>query len=373
MRQTDTMTVTVDCLVIGAGVVGLAVARRLSLGGRDVVVVDEADGIGTQTSSRNSEVIHAGICYPRESAKARHCVAGRQMLYRYCNDRGIDHRRIGKLIVATDSDQLARLDAIAAAAAANGVDDLRLLSRDDLASIEPGLDCAGALHSPSTGIIDSHGLMRALHRDAEDAGATTALRTRITGGHIGRGQLVIELDGTAISCRTVVNAAGLGAWDVARGIEGLPPQTIPRRFLAKGNYFVLDGGRVPFSQLVYPVPVGGGLGVHLTLDLAGQARFGPDVEWTDHIDYHVDAARADQFYAAIRRYWPGLPNNSLVPAYCGIRPKLSGPGDGDSDFLIQGPAAHGTPGLVNLFGIESPGLTSCLPIAEAVTSIVEDR
>ena len=373
MRQTDTMTATIDCLVIGAGAVGLAVARRLALGGRDVVMVDEADAIGTQTSSRNSEVIHAGIYYPPGSAKAQHCVAGRQMLYRYCSDRGIAHRRIGKLIVATDSGQLGRLDAIAAAAAANGVDDLRRLNRVDLASIEPALECAGALHSPSTGIIDGHGLMRSLHRDAADAGATTVLRTRVTGGHIGRGQLVIELDGTATSCRTVVNAAGLGAWGVARGIKGVPPETIPRRFLAKGNYFVLESGRVPFSQLVYPVPVGGGLGVHLTLDLAGQARFGPDVEWTDHIDHHVDAARADQFYAAIRRYWPGLPDNSLVPAYCGIRPKLSGPGDGDSDFLIQGPAAHGTPGLVNLFGIESPGLTSCLSIAEAVASMVDVR
>jgi L-2-hydroxyglutarate oxidase LhgO len=369
------MSETLDCLVIGAGVIGLAVARDLAMAGREVVVIDEADGVGTQTSSRNSEVIHAGIYYPAGSSKAHLCVVGRAMLYRYCTEHGVAHRKIGKLIVATDTEQLGRLDAIAARAAANGVTDLQRLDRAGAAALEPDLDCLGALLSPSTGIVDSHGLMASLQHDAEVAGATTILRTGFSTGRVHNGKVVVDLDGTEVECTTVINCAGLGAWDVASAITGFPRELVPDRFLAKGNYFVLESGRVPFSRLIYPVPADGGLGVHLTLDLGGQARFGPDVEWLDHmniadVDYEVDPDRGDRFYDAIRRYWPDLPTDSLVAGYCGVRPKLSGPGQPDADFLIQGPADHGIPGLVNLFGIESPGLTSSLAIAQVVAEMV---
>ncbi|OZG25979.1 FAD-dependent oxidoreductase [Williamsia sp. 1138] len=363
------MTETVDCLVIGAGVIGLAVARALALSGREVVIVDAEDSIGTQTSSRNSEVIHAGIYYPTGSMKARLCVRGREMLYEYCADRGIEHRRPGKLIVATDPEQVPKLIAIKALAAANGVLDLRRVGADELADLEPELAALEALLSPSTGIVDSHGLMSALHRDAGDAGATTAFRTRVTSGRVVDGRPEIDLDGTPVRCGTMINCAGLGAWGVAQAIDGFPMEQVPKRALAKGNYYSLAHGRAPFSHLVYPVPADGGLGVHLTLDLAGQARFGPDVEWVDDVDYTVDADRANGFYAEIRKYWPQLPDDALSPAYSGIRPKLVGRGEPNADFLIQGPSEHGIGGLINLFGFESPGLTSCLAIADIVAAL----
>ena len=366
----------VDCVVIGAGVIGLAIARQLARTGREVLIIERAELVGSETSSRNSEVIHAGIYYPEGSAKARFCTTGRDKLYAYCTDRGVDHRRIGKLIVASDADQVDRLASIAGAAKANGVNDLRLVHSDELADLEPDLRAEQALLSPSTGIVDSHGLMTALQHDAEEAGATTVLRSAVAGGSVaavdGRGpSIVLTIDGTDIACSAVVNSAGLDAWDVAAALDGFPAEHIPKRFYAKGNYYAPAGVKVPFSRLIYPIPVDGGLGVHLTLDLGGQARFGPDVEWVDRIDHNVDPSRADSFYSEIRRYWPALPDDSLTPAYCGIRPKLSGPGEPVADFLIQGPVQHGIAGLVNLFGIESPGLTSCFAIAEAVAAALD--
>lgn len=365
----------VDCVVVGAGVVGLAVARRLARTGREVIVLEAADAIGTGTSSRNSEVIHAGIYYPTGSLRARLCVPGRDALYEYCATHGVEHRRIGKLIVATEEDQLPKLAAIRTQAAANGVADLEEIDAATARAWEPNLRTVGALLSPSTGIVDSHGLMLALLGDAEEAGAMLALLSPLERAHRSAGGFELEVGGAEpmrIACSTLVNAAGLGAWAVARGLEGLDAGHVPPRVLAKGNYYALAAGRSPFSRLVYPVPVEGGLGVHLTLDLAGQARFGPDVEWlgdrTEPVDYAVDPVRADSFYGAVRAYWPGLPDGALVPAYSGVRPKLSGPGQPQADFLIQGPEAHGIDGLVNLFGIESPGLTSCLAIADRVAS-----
>ena len=363
----------VECVVVGAGVVGLAVARRLAQAGREVIVLEAADAIGTGTSSRNSEVIHAGIYYPTGSLRARLCVPGRDALYDYCAAHGVEHRRVGKLIVATEEAQLPKLAAIRAQAAANGVTDLTEIDAATAQAWEPNLRTVGALLSPSTGIIDSHGLMLALLGDAEEAGTMLALLSPLLRSHRTAGGFELEVGGAEpmrIACTTLVNAAGLGAWAVARGLEGLDATHVPPRVLAKGNYYALAAGRSPFSRLVYPVPVEGGLGVHLTLDLAGQARFGPDVEWLGDlkgaVDYAVDPARADSFYGAVRAYWPGLPDGALVPAYSGVRPKLSGPGQPQADFLIQGPGIHGVDGLVNLFGIESPGLTSCLAIADAV-------
>ena len=369
----------VECVVVGAGVVGLAVARRLARAGREVIVLEAADAIGTGTSSRNSEVIHAGIYYPTGSLRARLCVPGRDALYHYCAAHGVEHRRIGKLIVATEENQLPKLAAIRAQAAANGVTDLTEIDAATAMRWEPNLRTVGALLSPSTGIIDSHGLMLALLGDAEEAGAMLALQSPLLRSHRTADGFELEVGGAEpmrLACSTLVNAAGLGAWAVARGLEGLDAAHVPPRVLAKGNYYALAAGRSPFSRLVYPVPVEGGLGVHLTLDLAGEARFGPDVEWLGDvaghvegpIDYAVDPVRADSFYGAVRAYWPGLPDHALVPAYSGVRPKLSGPGQPQADFLIQGPGTHGMEGLVNLFGIESPGLTSCLAIANAVAA-----
>lgn len=370
----------VECVVVGAGVVGLAIARRLAQAGREVIVLEAADAIGTGTSSRNSEVIHAGIYYPTGSLRARLCVAGRDLLYRYCAEHGVAHRRLGKLIIATEDSQLPRLDAIRAQAAANGVTDLYAIDAATARAWEPNLRTVGALVSPSTGIIDSHGLMLALLGDAEESGAMLALRSPLEQSHRDAAGFVLEVGGAdpmRLGCATLVNAAGLGAWAVAAGLEGFPPAQVPPRVLAKGNYYALGQGRSPFSRLVYPVPVDGGLGVHLTLDLAGQARFGPDVEWLADadadavIDYAVDPARAETFTDSVRAYWPGLPDGALVPAYSGVRPKLSGPGQPQRDFLLQGPESHGIPGLVNLFGIESPGLTSCLAIADAVAALLD--
>ncbi|PKO61303.1 MAG: FAD-dependent oxidoreductase [Betaproteobacteria bacterium HGW-Betaproteobacteria-18] len=357
----------VDCVVVGAGVVGLAVARALALQGREVLVLEAANAIGTGTSSRNSEVIHAGIYYAPGSLKARLCVQGRALLYDYCQERGINHRRCGKLIVATSSAQVAQLQGIADQALRNGVADLRLLSDEEARQIEPQLVCQAALLSPSTGIVDSHGLMLALLGDLENAGGVLALNSPLEKAFIGASGIELHAaDGTRLQARTVVNAAGLQAPALAAQFAGLDPQHVPTAFYAKGNYFTL-ATRAPFSHLIYPVPQAAGLGVHLTLDLGNQAKFGPDVQWVDAPDeLTVDPARGDGFYAEVRKYWPGLPDGALLPGYAGIRPKISGPGEPARDFVIQGPSEHGVPGLVNLFGIESPGLTSCLAIGNLV-------
>jgi L-2-hydroxyglutarate oxidase LhgO len=358
----------VECVVIGAGVIGLAVARRLARAGREVIVLEAAEGIGTVTSSRNSEVIHAGIYYPAGSLMARMCVSGKRALYEYCGDHGIPHRNCGKLIVATAPKETLRLQSIRAHAEANGVLDLQTLSGEAARALEPALNCDAALLSPSTGIIDSHAFMLALRGDAEDAGAACAFHTPLLRAKALAGRIELDAGGIApitLECRLLVNAAGLGAPAVARSIDGMPIDLIPQAYLAKGNYFSCSA-RAPFSRLIYPVPEPGGLGVHLTLDMAGQARFGPDVEWIDAIDYAVDPARAERFYPAIRRYWPALPDGALIPSYSGIRPKIVPPAVAVQDFLIQGPPHHGVDGLINLFGIESPGLTSSLAIADYV-------
>jgi len=354
--------------VIGAGVIGLAAARRLAQAGREVVVLEAAEGIGTITSSRNSEVIHAGIYYPAGSLMARMCVSGRQMLYEYCREHGVPHRNCGKLIVATTAKETEKLQSIRAHAEANGVVDMQTLSGDAARALEPALNCDAALLSPSTGIIDSHTYMLALRGDAEDAGAAFAFHTPVLAAKAVQGGIELDAGGETpmnLACDLLINAAGLSAPAVARGIDGMPIDLIPHAYLAKGNYFSCSA-RAPFSHLIYPVPEPGGLGVHLTLDMAGQARFGPDVEWVDLIDYAVDPARAERFYPAIRRYWPALPDSALMPSYSGIRPKIVPPAVASQDFLIQGPKDHGVAGLINLFGIESPGLTSSLAIADYV-------
>ena len=363
----------VDCIVIGAGVVGLAVARRLAREGREVVVVEAEDAIGTHTSSRNSEVIHAGIYYAPGSLKARLCVPGRQALYAYCDAHGVAHRRCGKLIVAASDEQRPALARLRAQALANGVDDLRELSAAQARAMEPELSCVAALLSPSTGIIDSHAYMLALQGDAEARGAVLALRSPVEAGRAGAGGIELEVGGeqrTRIDARWVVNSAGLHAQRVAASLAGFPAAQVPPCHYAKGNYYTL-AGRAPFSRLIYPIPEAAGLGVHLTLDLAGQARFGPDVEWIAAIAYRVDPRRADAFYREIRRYWPRLPDGALAPGYSGIRPKLQAPGEPARDFLIQGPRDHGIAGLVNLFGIESPGLTASLAIADCVLGLLD--
>lgn len=364
----------VDCVVVGAGVVGLAVARALAQAGRDVLVLEACDAIGTQTSARNSEVIHAGIYYPAGSLKARLCVRGKALLYAYCAERNLPHQRCGKLIVATDDLQRAQLQGIAAKAAANGVHDLVSLSAAQARALEPALHCVAALHSPSTGIVDSHALMLSLLGDVEAAGGVLALNSPLAGMDVARGAIELEAkDGTQLRAHTVVNAAGHGAPALAALTKGLAPAYIPQAYFAKGSYFTL-AGRSPFSHLIYPVPEAAGLGVHLTLDLGGQARFGPDVQWVDNAhDLQVEPARGEAFYAEVRRYWPALADGALLPAYAGMRPKISGPGEPAADFVIQGPAVHGVPGLVNLFGIESPGLTSALAIAETVAAMLQAR
>ncbi|MFZ5792072.1 MAG: NAD(P)/FAD-dependent oxidoreductase [Pseudomonadota bacterium] len=364
---------TVECAVIGAGVIGLAVARRLARAGREVVVLEAADAIGTVTSSRNSEVIHAGIYYPAGSLKARLCVEGRRRLYDFCATHGVAHKRLGKLIVATSPAQISELEALKAKAAANGVSDLEWRDAEAVHALEPELACVAALLSPSTGIVDSHGLMLALQGDGEAVGAGLALDTPVLGGAIEDGGILLHVGGAQpmrLRCRIVVNAAGLGAQAIARALQGLDPATVPGLYYAKGNYFTLSG-RTPFRHLIYPVPEPGGLGVHVTLDLQGRARFGPDVEWVTKLCYAVDPRRAERFYDAVRRYWPALPDGALLPGYAGIRPKLSPAGHPSDDFVIQGPAAHGVPGLVNLYGIESPGLTSCLAVADEVAALLD--
>lgn len=363
----------VDVVVIGAGVVGLAVARALALQRREVMVLEREATIGAGTSSRNSEVIHAGIYYPAGSLKARLCVQGREWLYAYCVERAVAHRRCGKLIVAHTPSQVAALPGIVQTAAANGVVDLRLLGRSEAQALEPQLECEAALLSSSTGIVDSHGLMLSLQGDLEHAGGLVACHTGVRALRAHEQGIDVQTDdGTVLRARTVVNAAGLWACDLAQRTEGLDPAHVPTPWYAKGSYFSLSS-RAPFQRLIYPAPEPdrhlAGLGVHLTLDLGGQAKFGPDVQWTDDPqDLAVDPARSEAFYAEVRRYWPALPDGALLPGYAGIRPKISGPDQPSADFRIDGPERHGVAGLVNLFGIESPGLTSCLALGQAVAS-----
>ena len=364
----------IDCVVIGAGVVGLAVARRLAQSGRDTVVIEAETLIGSHTSSRNSEVVHAGIYYPKGSLKARFCVEGKKMLYRYCAGRGITVNHCGKLIVATNDAQVTTLKGIIEKARANGVDDLVLLTQAEALAREPNLTCVAAVDSPSTGIVDSHGFMLGLEGDFEEAGGMLAFASPLESARCeAAGGITLVTAGAEpmeLRADVVVNSAGLFAPDLARKFTGLPPATVPPTYYCKGNYYSL-AGKSPFARLIYPVPEAAGLGVHLTIDLGGQARFGPDVEWIDSIDYAVDPTRADSFYAAIRTYWPALPDGALMPGYSGIRPKLQGPKEPAGDFVVQGPREHGVKGLVNLYGIESPGLTAALAIAEYVHLLLE--
>jgi L-2-hydroxyglutarate oxidase LhgO len=379
------MTDRIDCLVVGAGVVGLACARALAQAGLEVVITEGEERIGSGVSARNSEVVHAGLYYPAGSLKSTLCVRGRQMLYEFCAARGVAHRRCGKLIVATRAQDAAQLETIRERGGANGVDDLQWLTRAQALALEPELECQAALWSPSSGIVDSHGLMTALLGDAERAGAALAITSRFIGASRERGAWRVRVRAGAsgepdfeMEAAWLVNAAGLDAQAVAATIDSFPGDAIPARHLAKGHYFAL-AGRAPFTRLIYPTPADGGLGVHLTLDLGGQARFGPDVEWLAassaagcELNYDVDTSRAPAFAAEVRRYWPRLPDGAIAPAYTGIRPKLSGPGEPAADFRIDGPAQHGCAGVMQLFGIESPGLTSSMAIAECVAAIVNE-
>ncbi len=360
----------VDCVVIGAGVIGLSVARAMGLG-TDVLVLESQPAFGMGVSSRSSEVIHAGLYYPTGSLKAQLCVRGRDLLYAYCTQRAVPHQRCGKLLVATRQDQEAALQAIWEQAHANGVHDLTWLDAAQVRGLEPQLSVTAALLSPSTGIVDTHSLMLSLLADVESQGGMLATHTTVVGATCSAAGIELTMaDGSALRAQRVVNAAGLQATGLAQAFDGMPVRCIPQTWWAKGNYFSL-AGRAPFRHLVYPVPEPGGLGIHLTLDLGGQARFGPDVQWVEHADdLVVDPDRAAAFEAGVRRYWPELPEGALTPAYAGIRPKISGPGEPAADFVIQGEAVHGVRGLVNLFGIESPGLTSALAIGERVANLL---
>lgn len=363
----------IDVAVIGAGVIGLAVARALAMAGREVVILEAENAFGTATSARNSEVIHAGLYYPPGSLRATLCVRGKTLLYDFCAGHGVAHQRIGKLIVATEPAELPLLDQLAMQATACGVHDLQRLTAAEAHALEPEIRCVGALLSPSTGIVDSHGLMLALLGEAEAHGAMLALCSPVVSGVVATSGFELEVGGASPSrllARTLVNAAGLGAPALARALSGFPADRVPRDHLAKGCYFTLPG-KAPCQRLVYPAPgASGHLGVHLTLDLGGQARFGPSFAWVEAIDYQVDLHEADHFYAAVRRYLPGLADGALQPGYAGIRPKISAPGEPAADFRIDGPAQHGVPGLVQLFGIESPGLTASLAIAERVQHLL---
>jgi L-2-hydroxyglutarate oxidase LhgO len=363
----------VDIVVVGAGVIGLAVARRFALAGLSTVIIEAEAAFGSATSSRNSEVIHAGIYYGGTPLKERLCTRGRDLLYRYCAAREVPHRRLGKLIIAFADDEIAALEKIAATGRAAGVDDLRFLSGAEALYLEPELACRAALFSPSTGIINSHAYMLALLHDAESAGAVFARRTtvtRLSRAATGWAVHVAGEEEPVLTSRHVVNTAGHGAQALAMQTEGLRAAQIPPLHYARGNYFVYTG-RVPFTHLIYPVPVRGGLGTHLTLDMSGAARFGPDVEWIDKIDDRVDDGRGPHFRSAAQRIWPAIQTELLVPGYSGIRPKLSGPGDPPADFVIQGPETHGLPDMVMLYGIESPGLTASLAIADEVAERLE--
>ena len=367
-----------DAIVVGAGVVGLAVARALARAGREVIVLERERLIGSHTSARNSEVIHAGIYYPKGSAKARLCVAGKRMLYDYAAAHGVPHRRIGKIIVATEPEQEGALAGVAAAAEANGVEAMRFLSAAELRKMEPALRASAGLLSGSTGIVDSHALMLSLQGEIEDAGGAVALETRFLAARPVAGGFEVTAESgprdrterVTLATGILVNAAGLFAGEVGAGIEGLVAPWRREVFYCKGNYFGVSA-RVPFDHLIYPIPERDGLGVHLTIDMGGRSKFGPDTEWVEGIDYGLDPRRGDGFYAAIRRYWPGLAVGALVPDYTGIRPKLAPAGGAATDFTIEGPETHGVPGLVSLYGIESPGLTASLAIAEAAAGLVE--
>jgi L-2-hydroxyglutarate oxidase LhgO len=360
-------------LVIGAGVVGLAAARACALAGHDVIVAEATPGIGNGVSSRNSEVVHGGMYYPTGSLRAHHCPRGRRLLYAYCESHGVPHKRCGKLIVATNPAELAKIESIHKQGLTNGVEGLEIIYGNAVNALEPALSCIAAVHSPQTGIVDSHAFMLALQGDLEDRGGMIAFNTRVerlAHGAAGWDVTYVGAERGSLQVDAVINSAGLGAPAIAAATENYPQARVPKITMAKGNYFGFSG-RPAFSRLIYPAPVDGGLGIHVTLDLAGRMRFGPDVEWIKDENYAVDPSRADSFYARIRTYWPGLPDHSLVPDYAGIRPKLSGPGEPAVDFVIEGPAAHGVPNLVNLFGIESPGLTSSLSLADATVAELE--
>jgi L-2-hydroxyglutarate oxidase LhgO len=359
-------------LVAGAGVVGLAVARALSLRGHEIIVAEKADAIGSGTSSRNSEVLHGGMYYPTGSLKARFCVEGRRSLYAYCESHGVPYRRCQKLIVATSASEEAKIAAIYRLGLDNDVEGLSQLTGDEARRLEPNLFCTAAVLSKETGIIDTHALMLALRGDLESSGGALALRTPLESVTRERDGWLARFGGQepeTMAIDAFVNCAGLDAQNVAARVDGFPASRIPKLTLAKGNYFSCAGPQA-FSRLIYPAPVDGGLGVHVTFDLTGRVRFGPDVEWIDEIDYDVRPERALSFYDAIRRYWPGLPDNALSPDYAGVRPKISGPGQTPADFVIDGPNDHGLPGLVHLFGVESPGLTSSLAIANYVARLL---
>lgn len=369
---------SIDIAVIGAGVVGLAIAAGLAEAGREVVVLEAEDAIGTATSSRNSEVIHAGIYYPEGSLKAELCVRGRELLYAYGKSHGVTAKTVGKLIVINEQSQMPALEALYQQGLKNGVTDLKMISGAKALQMEPNLKALAALYSPSTGLVDSHALMLALQGDLENAGGVVALKSPVRGARVIKGDKTVELTvgGTTpstLNCRLLINAAGHGAWALAKALDGLDPARIPPHHLAKGNYFMLSG-KAPFSRLVYPLPTKASLGIHYTLDLGGQGRFGPDVEWVQDMDLNVDPARAESFYASIRHYWPELPDGVLQPGYAGIRPKIQAAGEGPHDFVILGPDADATghsggPRVIELFGIESPGLTASLAIAEKVAAL----
>jgi L-2-hydroxyglutarate oxidase LhgO len=371
------MVERIDCVVVGAGAVGLAIAQALATAGREVLVLEAAETFGTMTSSRNSEVIHAGLYYPPGSLKARYCRRGRDLLYAWLRSHGIEHVCCEKLVVATDEAEVDQLRGVQARALANGVEDIRWLSEDEAHALEPELRCLAALHSPSTGIFDSHGYMLSLKGAAEAEGAMFAFHARVIGGAVREDGILLRIangdrsqengsgEDIELLCATVVNSAGLGSQALSRAIAGVPPASIPPLHYSKGCYFSL-AGRPPFQRLVYPPPDHASIGLHYTRDLAGRGRFGPDAQWVDTVDYTVDGVRAELFYASIRRYWPGLKEGTLAPDYAGIRPKIQAPGEQPVDFVIQGRETHGVPGLIALYGIESPGLTSSLAIAEAV-------
>ena len=364
-----------EVVVIGAGIVGLAIARGLALAGREVIVIEANELIGSGISSRNSEVIHAGIYYPAGSRKARLCTAGRELLYRFCAERAIPHRRCGKLIVASRENQVPRLNELRQQARANGVRDLELLSSNDVTRLEPAVRGAAALLSPSSGIIDSHALMLALQADTEAHGGVIALSTRLLSGRAGYGGVTLRLaglDNFELKADLLINSAGLDAQAVSRSIDGLPSDRIPPLRLAKGSYYVLNRA-APFQRLVYPLPEPGGLGIHATLDLGGQVRFGPDVQWIDAPDYSVTEAGASRFYPAVRSYWPELEDGALSPGYAGIRPKIAARGEPDGDFLVHGPKDHRGAKVIALYGIESPGLTASLAIAEEIVALARQH
>ena len=364
----------VDCVVIGAGVVGLACARALAIEGREVIILEQADAIGTETSSRHSEVIHAGIYYEPGSLKAKFCVEGKIKMYRFMEERGIPFKKLGKLIVATSEDQISALNQIKRRAEQNGVMDLELLSHNEVIAREPDLRCITALWSPSTGVADSHSYMLGLQGDAESHGAMLAFFAPVESAELQDDGICLNIGGNdpmQLKAKTVINAAGLHTQKLTHGFKGFPKEKIPVWHYCKGNYYSLSGCKAPFTSLIYPAPEEAGLGVHLTLDLAGQARFGPDVEWINEINYDVDPKRSDSFYAAVRKYWPDLPDNSLQPGYSGIRPKIQAPGEPATDYVIQGPHDHGIDGLINLYAIESPGMTSSLAIGDYIVEMLQ--